>query len=259
MCAAVYAPSWRYDFVSFDDPQYVTENPHVIAGLTPEGVGWAFTSGYASNWHPLTWLSHMLDVELFGVNAGPQHLVNVLLHIANTLLLFVVLRRMTGAEGRSAFVAALFAIHPLHVESVAWISERKDVLSTLFWMLTMLAYAAYVRRPRWSGYLLVLTSLMLGLMSKPMLVTLPVVLLLLDLWPLRRLTLDSVQGWKSAVLEKLPMLALALGSSVVTLQVQRGAMADVRAFPLSERMANAAVSYLSYLGKAVWPSNLAVL
>jgi tetratricopeptide (TPR) repeat protein len=268
----VYAPVRQHDFVNWDDHDYVSENPHVSAGLTWPGVKWAFTTGYAANWHPLTWLSHMLDVELFGVHAGSHLLTNLALHIANTLLLFAVLRRMTGAVGCSAFVAALFAVHPLHVESVAWVSERKDVLSTLFWMLTMWAYVGYARQPRIGRYGLVLAFFALGLLAKAMLVTLPCVLLLLDLWPLRRVALGaepaiSVAGsptqpsvsWWHLVREKLPLLALALVSSVVTFLVQRqsGAVAALTAFPLSQRLANALIAYVAYMGKAIWPVRLA--
>ncbi|MHC4500873.1 MAG: ArnT family glycosyltransferase, partial [Planctomycetota bacterium] len=182
----VYWQVRNYDFVNFDDPHYVHKNPIVQSGITLDSIKWAFTTGHAANWHPLTWLSHMLDCQLFGTNPGWHHLTNLLLHIANTLLLFAVLKRMTGTLWRSAFVAALFALHPCHVESVAWISERKDVLSTLFWLLTMAAYVRYVNRPRISSYLLTLLTFALGLMAKPMLVTLPFVLLLLDYWPLGR-------------------------------------------------------------------------
>lgn len=206
LTAVVYAPVRHHDFVQVDDPAYVTENPHVLRGLTPEGIAWAFTTGDAANWHPVTWLSHMLDVQLFGVAAGPHHLTNVLLHMANTLLLFGLLVQLTGAVWRSALVAALFAVHPLHVESVAWVAERKDVLSTLFWMLTLWAYVGFVRsqgstagaaappatsRSRRGFYLLMLAFFALGLMAKPMLVTLPCVLLLLDIWPLERLRLAT--------------------------------------------------------------------
>lgn len=206
LTAVVYAPVRHFDFVQVDDPAYVTENPHVLRGLTPEGIAWAFTTGDAANWHPVTWLSHMLDVQLFGVAAGPHHLTNVLLHMANTLLLFGLLVQLTGAVWRSALVAALFAVHPLHVESVAWVAERKDVLSTLFWMLTLWAYLGFVRsqgstagaaappatsRSRRGYYLLMLAFFALGLMAKPMLVTLPCVLLLLDIWPLERLRLAT--------------------------------------------------------------------
>ena len=243
-----------FGFVDYDDLNYVADNPHVRQALTWGGVRWAFTSGYFANWHPLTWLSHMLDVQLFGVNAGAHHAVNLSLHILNTLLLFGVLRRMTGAIWRSAFVAALFAVHPMHVESVAWVSERKDVLSTLFWFLTLWAYAAYVRRPGWR-YALVVVCFALGLMSKPMLVTLPFVLLLLDVWPLRR------PFARKLVWEKLPLLALAMASSVVTILVQRqsGAVVRLDLIPVSTRFANALVVYLRYIEKMFWPTDLAAM
>jgi 4-amino-4-deoxy-L-arabinose transferase-like glycosyltransferase len=199
---AVFLPVARQGFVNYDDSDYVTENAHILSGLTRANVVWAFTTGHASNWHPVTWLSHMLDCQLFGTRAGAQHLVSVGFHIANALLLLLLLRRITGALWRSALVAALFALHPLHVESVAWVSERKDVLSAFFFMLTLLAYAKHVEQSKvqspkpkvWYG--LALVCFTLGLMSKPMLVTLPFVLLLLDYWPLRRF---GVQSPKSKV------------------------------------------------------------
>ena len=230
----IYAPVRHFGFVALDDPDYVTDNVHVARGLTWQGAWWALTSTDASNWHPVTWLSHMLDVQLYGMEAGPQHVTNLLIHILNTLLLFGWLYRVTGAFGRSTFVAGLFALHPLHVESVAWIAERKDVLSTLFWMLTLWAYVAYVRRPRLGRYLLVLLTFGLGLMAKPMLVTLPFALLLLDVWPLRRVDLGGGAGRSGLVAlrqqrpellrlvrEKLPLFILAAISSVVTVLVQR--------------------------------------
>jgi len=188
LTVAVYWPVGRFEFVNFDDTDYVNANAVVQRGLTWEGVKWAFTTGHASNWHPVTWLSHQLDCQLFGVKSGAHHLTNLLLHLANTLLLFGILERMTGAVWRSAFVAALFALHPLHVESVAWISERKDVLSSFFLLLTLFAYLGLVRK--WSPwrYALVVGLYALGLMAKPMLVTLPFALLLLDYWPLRRVS-----------------------------------------------------------------------
>src|SRR5258708_12075384 len=182
----VYAQVFQFDFVNYDDPDYVTDNAHVRAGLTPEGVRWAFTSGDDANWLPVTRLSHMLDVQLFGLSTGFHHLTNVLLHALSTLLLFAGLRRTTGAPWRSALVAFMFALHPLHVESVAWIAELKDVLSAFFWFLTLWLYVRYVERPATGRYLLVLVSFALGAMSKPMIVTLPFVLFLLDVWPLRR-------------------------------------------------------------------------
>jgi hypothetical protein len=255
-------------FISFDNSNVFIIN-NVQAGVTPESITWAFTATRASNWHPLTWLSHILDFQLFGLNAGWHHLINVLFHIANTLLLFFVLRGMTGALWRSGFVAALFALHPLHVESVAWVSERKDVLSTFFWILTMWGYAGYVRRPGIKRYLLVLLLFALGLMAKPMLVTLPFVLLLLDYWPLGRLQPgSSLNGSRSEqrslglklILEKIPLFFLSAGSSVATFMVQKsgGAVASLDSMPLSARVANALVSYVSYLGKMFWPYHLAV-
>jgi protein O-mannosyl-transferase len=252
----VYASVAQYDFVTWDDPQYLLDNPHVAGGLTWDGVSWALTSGYASNWHPLTWWSHMLDVQLHGLSAGPHHVTSLLLHIANSALLFGLLHAMTGAPGRSAFVAALFAVHPLHVESVAWVAERKDVLSTLFWMLTVWAYLRYLRRHRPSRYVAMATLFALGLMAKPMLVTLPFVLLLLDMWPLGR-----VGAWWPLVREKLPLLALAGASSIITFVVQRqgGAVAASGALPFSDRVANALVSYMRYIGKMLWPARLAAV
>ena len=265
---AVYASVWRSDFVRFDDPDYVTRNPQVTAGLAMRGIVWAFTTGHAANWHPLTWLSHMIDVQLVCVNAGPHHLTSLLLHAVNTVLLFTVLRRMTSSPWRSAFVAALFAIHPLHVESVAWVSERKDVLSTLFWMLALLSYAAYVRHADARRYGLLSVLFALGLMAKPMVVTLPLVLLLLDVWPLRRITF-----WRDGrtmlspgdgatimrlVREKIPLLVLAVASTAVTLIVQRrwGAVGSLSAYPLSLRLENTLVNYVAYVEKMVWPVGL---
>ena len=254
---AVFWQVSNFDFVNYDDPDYVSQNEHVKAGLTRDGLIWAFTTGHASNWHPLTWLSHMLDCQLFGTNPGRHHLTSLLLHVVNALLLFSILRQMTGALWQSAFVAAAFALHPLHVESVAWISERKDVLSTLFWMLTMTAYLRYVRRLSVGWYLLALLIFAFGLMAKPMLVTLPFVLLLLDYWPLGRF---QRQIFYRLVLEKVPFLVLSAASSVVTFVVQRsyGAVARSDLLPLNTRMANAFISYLAYIGKTIWPSNLAV-
>jgi tetratricopeptide (TPR) repeat protein len=267
-----------HDFLNYDDDVYVSENSQVQEGFTRKSVIWAFTSGYASNWHPLTWLSHMLDCQLFGLNPGGHHLTNLMLHLANTLLLFLLLNRMTSAPYRSALVAALFALHPLHVESVAWVAERKDVLSTLFWMLTMWTYLLYVEHPRLGRYLLTLVVFTLGLMAKPMLVTLPCVLLLLDYWPLDRLALrqpeDSINSGAQKGLssspqrsfllrlfwEKVPFFVLAAVSSAVTFLVQQssGAVKSVESFPLSIRIANGLVSYVSYIYKMIWPQHLAV-
>ena len=250
---AVYWPVHKYDFVIFDDGLYVTQNPHVQAGLTAASIRWAFTHQYASFWHPLTMLSHMLDCELFGLNPEGHHLTNLVLHTANTLLLFWVLKSMTGALWRSAFVAALFALHPLHVESVAWVAERKDVLSSLFWLLTTAAYLRYVRNGGAKWYSVTLLLFALGLMAKPMLITLPFVLLLLDYWPLNRLT-------RYTIYEKLPFFGLSAASSIITFFAQRsaGAVASVALLPLSVRITNAFVSYLRYIEKTIWPADLAV-
>ena len=257
---AVFWQLHNYDFINYDDPGYVSENAQVQAGLTCDSIIWAFTTGHAGNWHPLTWLSYMLDCQLFGTNPGWHHLTNLLLHIANTLLLFAVLKQMTGALWRSAFVAAVFALHPLHVESVAWISERKDVLSTLFWMLTMAAYLRYVKRPYVSWYVLTLLLFALGLMAKPMLVTLPFVLLLLDYWPLDRFQLRRDAKSIRLIREKVPFFILSAISSVVTFLVQQsgGAVTEINVVPLSIRIANAFISYLTYIEKMIWPSRLAV-
>jgi len=261
LAAVTLAVFWQVtqcDFVDFDDPRYVTENTQVQKGITLEGVRWAFTTFHFANWHPLTWISHLSDVQLFGLRPGWHHLTNLLLHVANTVLLFVVLFRMTKARWESVVVAALFALHPLHVESVAWVSERKDVLSTFFWLLTMGAYCRYVERPGPRRYLLVVLFFALGLMSKPMLVTLPFVLLLLDYWPLQRFQ-QSAQI-RRLLWEKLPLLGLSLSSSIVTMIAQKrgGALVSVETFPLTDRISNAFVAYLVYIGKTIWPSDLAV-
>ena len=246
---AVYLPVLAHGFIRFDDPYYVTRNPGVQAGLTWEGIAWALTANVASNWHPLTLLSHMLDCELFGMDPMGHHLTSLLLHTASVVLLFEVLRRMTGSVWRSAAVAALFAIHPTHVESVAWIAERKDVLSGFFWMLTLLAWERYVRQPSRKRYAAVALALAAGLLSKPMVVTLPFVLLLLDVWPFER---------KIRVKEKLPLFALAAASCVVTVIAQSGAIGMASRFPMNLRLANAVLSYVKYLGKTLVPTRLAV-
>jgi Tfp pilus assembly protein PilF len=250
-----YASVRGFEFVDYDDIDYISSNPHINSGLTWDGIRWAFTTGYAANWHPLTWMSHMLDVQLFGMNSGPHHVVNLLLHVLGTILLFGVLHRMTGAMGKSAFVAALFAIHPLHVESVAWAAERKDVLSTVFFMLTLWAYVAYVRHPHWRRYAVVAICLALGLMAKPMLVTVPILLLLLDVWPLRRSMSINL------VTEKLPLLVLSAASAVITLLVQRhgGAVMRFDQVPLSLRIANVPLAYVHYITKMFWPVDLVAM
>jgi tetratricopeptide (TPR) repeat protein len=269
----VYAPALNLGFTNFDDPNYVLENPHVRAGLTWSGAIWALTATHAGNWHPVTWLSHMIDVELHGLSAGGHHAASVLIHLFNTLLLFVLLSRMTGAALRSAIVAGLFAVHPLHVESVAWVAERKDVLSTLFAMLTLWAYLRYVETGSRSRYGLVLLFFVLGLATKPMLVTLPLVLLLLDVWPLARVApahekernglwhVTKTPAFRALILEKVPLFVCALASSMVTYLVQQSAGA-VRAFdtiPVGRRLANAVVAYASYMRQMIWPVDLAPL
>lgn len=263
----------NHDFLNYDDDVYITKNRHVQEGLTLEGILWAFTAIPSGNWHPLTWLSHMLDIELYGLNPAGHHFTSLLFHILNTLLLFFILKRMTGAFWRSIFVSALFALHPLHVESVAWVTERKDVLSTFFWMLVMLTYAVYVKKGGASRYLLVLFFFTLGLMSKPMLVTLPFVLLLLDYWPLGRF---QFSGLKSSTakskntdygltiyrlfLEKIPFFILLAISSTATFLAELYAESVVfsKTFPLNTRIFNALIAYISYLGKMIWPHHLGV-
>jgi len=275
----------RNDFIKYDDSQYISDNPRVLNGLTWANAVWAFSTGYASNWHPLTWLSHMLDVELFGLNPRGHHLTNLLFHIANTLLLLLLLNRMTERDWCSFFVAALFALHPLHVESVAWVAERKDLLSGFFFFLTLLVYTRYIEectsagvRPvgssLWSGasgqragasrayYAAALALFALGLMSKPMLVTVPFVLLLLDYWPLRRVEPEvgesQLKRLVPLVLEKVPFVLLTIVSCVVTFLAQRKSHSLTTELPLTLRIANAIASYLKYLGKTIWPTHLAI-
>jgi tetratricopeptide (TPR) repeat protein len=250
-------------FVNYDDDIYITENARVQAGLTVESVGWAFRSTEAANWHPVTWLSHMLDVQLFGLDPGKHHLTSLVLHALNAILLFLLLFRMTGALWRSAFAAALFALHPLHVESVAWVAERKDVLSTLFWLLTLAAWLAYTRSKRPGWYILALALYALGLMAKPMLVTLPFTLLLLDYWPLRRLEAPlrgSFTKLGSLVGEKVPLFAMSAASCAVTFSIQHfgGATRTLDDSSFAGRLANASLAYIAYLGQTLWPTSLAV-
>jgi protein O-mannosyl-transferase len=291
LAVGVFLPCLRHDFVNFDDTVYVYGNPHVQGGVNPESVRWAFTNLDAGFWHPLTWLSILLDCQLFGLRAGGHHLTSVLLHAANTVLLFLVFRRMTGATWRSAVVGVLFALHPLHVEPVAWAADRKDILSTLFWLLTMLLYGRYAEEKRGRGaltssntqpaacnplrasilhpssaicYFLSLLFFVCGLMSKTMIVTLPLLLLLLDWWPLQRLqirTQDSTpKTLRSLLLEKLPFLAAALGGGLLTVLAEKrlGAVATATYFPISDRIANAVLSYVRYLAQTAWPRSLAV-
>ncbi|HZR16487.1 MAG TPA: tetratricopeptide repeat protein [Verrucomicrobiae bacterium] len=277
-------PVLHANFINFDDGEYVLQNPHVATGLTPRNIVWAFTASYASNWHPLTWISHMLDVQMFGLDPTAHHAVNLLLHIANTTILFLLLLRLTEAPWPSLAVAGLFALHPLHVESVAWVAERKDLLSTLFFLLTIWAYAMYVeategaRPPEPGGigedvaatqslrsagtrpYRFALVFFALGLMSKPMLVTLPFVLLLLDYWPLCRIKPEPTGSSARLLLlkEKIPFLLLAVVSCLVTFFVQSRAHSVKLFLPMTLRLENAVVSYVAYLSKTVWPARLCV-
>jgi tetratricopeptide (TPR) repeat protein len=310
LAAATLTVFWQVndcDFINYDDDVYISRNGHIQDGITIKGIRWAFTTDYADNWHPLTWISHMADVQLFGMNPRGHHLTNLLFHLANTLLLFFVFHRMTKAIWQSAFIAALFALHPLHVESVAWVAERKDVLSTFFWILTVGAYGFYVERPGLQRYLTIFVFFTLGLMAKPMLVTLPFVMLLLDYWPLKRFEekksaseirpevkapafsherkgkskkKHAVKGAKAIehaaktertgelrydwtlirflLWEKIPFFAMSVVSSIVTFIAQKEAVQSIEALPLGVRFANAFVSYILYIGKMIWPSNLAV-
>lgn len=270
---AVYARVAGHQFVDYDDNLYITENQMVQRGLTLDGVRWAFTTLHASNWHPLTWLSHMMDCALFarpdaplaGQWAGGHHVVNLLLHVANVVVLFSALNGMTRQRWRAALVAALFALHPLHVESVAWVAERKDVLSALLGFLAIWSYAAYARNQTAGRYVLVVILFAFSLLAKPMLVTLPFVLLLLDYWPLDRLRPDregpAMARVRHLIIEKVPLMALAAASSIVTLEAQArgGSMFPLEALPLGQRIGNAVVAYAAYLGKMLWPAELAVL
>jgi len=268
----------NYDFTNYDDDNYVTENRHVQNGLTRANVIWAYSNFKPSYWMPIVWLSFMLDFDLYGLNPRGYHLTNMLLHMANTLLLFLIFKKLTGAVWKSAFIAALFALHPLNVESVAWVAERKNVLSTFFWMLTILTYIYYVARPSIKKYVLIPLTFTFGLMAKPMVVTLPFVLLLLDYWPLERCQpdqwLNSNHSPRSKsfsaperrtptlrlVLEKTPLFVLAAIVCVMTFLAQQssGATKSMGQYPLTDRIANAFVSYASYIGKMIWPEDLAV-
>lgn len=259
---AVFWPALGHGFIHLDDAKYITQNGHVSSGITLDNLLWALTATRASNWHPLTWISHMLDCELYGLNAAGHHLTSLLLHIANTILLMLFLSRVTGSVWKSAFVAAMFAIHPLHVESVVWAAERKDVLSALFWMLAMLAYAGYVANPTPRRYAIVFAALALGLMAKSMLVTLPLVLLLLDYWPLGRFKTGEsfARRLRHLIMEKTPLLALSAASCVITYLVQQqgGATATLAGVPLSLRIENTLVVYVAYIKMMIWPFGLAV-
>jgi tetratricopeptide (TPR) repeat protein len=266
-----YEPVRYNDFVNYDDNTYISKNVHIQSGFTQESIAWAFTSGYAANWHPLTWLSHMLDIELFGLNPLGHHFHNLLLHTISTILLFWLLYKMTGSVWCSAFTAMVFGIHPLHVESVAWASERKDVLSALFWMITLAAYLYYARRGGVLRYLLVLFCFALGLMAKPMVVSLPIVLFFLDFWPLKRIQKNIGR----LIAEKIPLIILALAACIITYQVQQAGgsvlkiasqaqptatdVVQTEGVPLGIRVSNAMMSYVAYLGKMMWPARLGVL
>ena len=268
---SVFGQTLGHEFINYDDPAYVYENPHVRGGVTIEGIAWAFTHSHGQNWHPLTSISHILDCQFYGLDAGGHHLTNVVLHTIAVILLFVVLREMTGGLWRSLFVAAVFAVHPLRVESVAWVAERKDVLSGVFFMLILWAYVRYARNPARSRYVTMSILFALGLMSKPMLVTVPLVLLLIDYWPLRRFAqappvnsklgsfgwLDRQSVTYRLLLEKLPLFGLAAASCAVTLLVQSQLIGSTEALPLPSRINNAVVTYLVYVRDVFWPARLA--
>jgi tetratricopeptide (TPR) repeat protein len=270
---ALFLPVGGNEFLAYDDHVYVVDNPALSAGLTPAGISWAFTTFHASNWHPLTWLSHMLDVQLFGLDPRGHHLMNAGIHAAAAALLFLALAGTTGAVPASAVTAAFFAVHPLHVQTVAWVAERKDVLSGLCWMLVLLMYLHYVRKPSPARYVSLVALYIFGLMAKPMLVSLPLILLLLDWWPLGRISENrtparagkslhsgAFRKMRRCLFEKVPLLGLALVSSVLTWQAQSasGAIVAVQEYPYGLRLANALVSYLSYIVKMLWPHRLAV-
>jgi len=257
----LYAPVAHHDFIQYDDAAYVTENVHVRTGLNLGNIAWAFTNFDEANWHPLTWLSHMADCQVFGVSSQAHHWVNVLLHAANVLLLFLLLQQATGAVWNSFLVAALFAVHPLNVETVAWVAERKSLLSALFSLLTIAAYGWYVRRPNWKRYLAIVATFLLALMSKPMAVSLPLVLLLLDYWPLNRYQeLSFLPRWVRLSLEKLPLFLISAASGTITVVAQHsgGAVIPLTSVPLPMRLENAVTSYVAYIGKMFWPARLAV-
>ena len=263
---AVYLQTGNHEFLGYDDPAYVTGNPHVSSGITGNNIRWAFTSVDEYNWHPITWVSHMTDVQLFGMNPRGHHLGNVMFHSVASVLLLVLLFRTTGSLWQSSFVAALFALHPLHVESVAWVAERKDVLSALFWFLTLLLYAEYAAKKTTARYLSVLLSFVLGLMSKPMLVSLPLVMLLMDYWPLNRFGHEHVRTQLSGrvmalIKEKIPFFACSILSGIITIYAQHngGATRGLDEIPFVLRMENALIAYVKYIINTFWPHDLAVL
>lgn len=258
----VFIPLLWCDFINFDDPPLVTQNPYIHSGLTLDGIRWAFSTGYVANWIPLSWISHMLDVQLFGMNPAGHHLINVLFHVASTAFLFLFLNRVTRSPWQSAAATLLFALHPLHVESVAWVAERKDVLSAFFWMLTMYAYCRYVERPCIARYIAVMVYFTLGLLAKPMLVTLPIILLLLDWWPLGRFTSQEKTAHTTFLrlcAEKIPFLILSAGSSIITYLVQAAAGTVSQGYTAMARAGRVCVSYMTYLYMTIWPIDLAVI
>jgi tetratricopeptide (TPR) repeat protein len=266
----VYYQTKNYDFVLLDDDVYITHNPFVAGGWSSENIKWAFSNSHGGFWIPLTWLTYIIDSQLHGLNAGYYHITNLIFHILNSLLLFFIFRQMTGDIWQSGFIAALFAVHPVHVESVAWVSERKDLLFAFFWLLTMWSYLHYVKRPSTRRYSLVILLFVAGLMSKPMIVTLPFVLLLCDYWPLKRFQLkkypqaDAIYPKISVpkmILEKVPLIILSIGASVLTFLQQQahGAVSSLENSPINLRMANVLVSYVKYLAKMVWPHDLTAI
>jgi Tfp pilus assembly protein PilF len=280
LTAAVYWQATGNSFINYDDNLYVTNNPQVQAGLGWNGIVWAFSTSHTGNWIPITWLSHMLDCQLYGLSAAGHHLTSLLIHLANAILVFFLFQKLTAHVWRSAFVAAIFALHPINVESVAWVAERKNVLCTLLWLLTIWAYIGYAGRPDWKRYLLVVIAFAMTLMSKPMAVTLPFVLLLLDYWPLGRLRVRNRSTFSTPgptgssrsqeptagvavsrlVLEKVPLVLLALGDGLITLRAQResGSVGATQVFPVGLRIENALVSYARYIWNLIWPAKLAV-
>jgi len=262
--AALYWPVTRHDFINIDDPRFIINNQHTQSGLTWPGIQWAFQTVLTENWQPLTWISHMADCQFYGLNAGGHHLTSLLLHVANTVLVFLLLEQMTGALWRSASVAALFAWHPLHIESVAWVAERKDVLCAFFWLLSVMAYVRYAKKRQKISFILSLLLFAAALMSKPMAVTLPFVLLLLDFWPLKRFQNFPAQNrmrlTAALVAEKIPFFALSLALGIVTVFAQKagGELMPLAALPLQTRLESALLGYVTYLSKTFWPSKLAV-
>ncbi len=268
----VYEQVRTFEYINYDDNEYIVDNQVLSKGFTWENVIWAFTDsiGVSNYWHPLTWISHLIDVELYGMNLGGHHLTNLIFHILNTVLLFIVFRKMTGCTWRSGFISALFALHPLHVESVAWLAERKDVMSGFFWMLTMWAYWQYSRVPGLKNYLLVFLFFLLGLMSKPMVVTIPFVMLLIDIWPLGRIKIGKLVGTENRkhevplsklIVEKIPLFLIIIPASISTFLTQdrAGAVHSLDVVPLYDRFANCTVSYVKYIEKMLWPSGLAFI